>query len=54
MGGTVRMDDKLNIGQGFKGKTGKGIGIGSCAQGFKKCVKGCPPKATDIIKALRN
>ena len=58
LGGRVRADKttgdgKINIGQGFKGKTGKGIGIGSCTQGFSKCVKGCPPKATDIIDVLK-
>jgi ferredoxin len=52
VGGRARKDEKLHIGQGFKGKSGKGIGIGTCAQGFSKCVKGCPPKATDIIKVL--
>jgi len=50
--GRARMSEKLHIGQGFKGKTGKGIGIGNCAQGFIKNVKGCPPKATDIIDTL--
>ncbi|MCL2078726.1 MAG: DUF362 domain-containing protein [Oscillospiraceae bacterium] len=43
---------KLCIGQGFKGKTGAGIGIGSCTSGFERCIKGCPPKSTDIIKGL--
>jgi len=46
-------DGKVLIGQGFKGKTGKGFGVGICTQGFSTCVKGCPPKATDIIEALR-
>jgi len=53
LGGRVRPDGKIHIGQGFKGKTGKGTGIGICTQGFTNCVKGCPPKATDIIDALR-
>ena len=44
---------KIHIGQGYKGKTGAGIGIGACARGFVKTVPGCPPKATDIIDALR-
>jgi len=43
---------KISIGQGFKSKTGDGIGIGSCARGFAKHVPGCPPKATDIIRIL--
>ena len=53
LGGRVKTDGKIHIGQGFKGKTGKGLGIGICTQGFSECVKGCPPKATDIIKVLR-
>jgi len=56
VGGRKRLDGadgKIHIGQGFKGKTGKGLGIGVCTQGFSKCVRGCPPKATEIIKALR-
>ncbi|MCL2663577.1 MAG: DUF362 domain-containing protein [Oscillospiraceae bacterium] len=52
MGGIARLDEKIHIGQGFKGKEGKGIGIGACASGFTKNVKGCPPKATEIIEAL--
>jgi len=53
LGGRKRPDGKIHIGQGFKGKQGKGLGVGVCTQGFSKCVKGCPPKATDIIEALR-
>ena len=52
LGGKARFDGKLHIGQGFRGKTGKGIGIGVCTSGFKNCISGCPPKATEIIKAL--
>ena len=52
LGGRIRADGKLHIGQGFRGKTGKGVGIGSCASGFEKCVMGCPPKATDIVNVL--
>ncbi len=44
--------EKIHIGQGFKGKTGEGVGVGNCARGFKTCVHGCPPKATDIVGAL--
>ena len=50
--GRARAEGKIHIGQGFKGKTGKGFGIGACTQGFSKCVQGCPPKATDIIDAI--
>jgi len=53
LGSRVRIDGKVHIGQGFKGKSGTGFGVGVCTQGFSKCVPGCPPKATEIIKALR-
>jgi len=53
LGNRQRFDGKFHIGQGFKGKTGKGIGIGTCTQGFSTCIKGCPPKAADIVDALR-
>jgi uncharacterized protein (DUF362 family) len=45
---------KIHIGQGFKGKTGDGVGIGRCAAGVAKYVHGCPPKATDIIELLKH
>ncbi|MCL2152848.1 MAG: DUF362 domain-containing protein [Oscillospiraceae bacterium] len=47
-----RVEGKIHIGQGYKGKSGDGIGIGNCAMGFDICVPGCPPKATDIVAAL--
>ena len=53
LGGRVQSGGKICIGQGFKGKSGNGLGIGVCTQGFSKHVAGCPPKATDIIKALK-
>jgi uncharacterized protein (DUF362 family) len=46
-------DNRIHIGQGFKGKSGNGIGIGNCARGFSRSVHGCPPKATDIIEFLK-
>ena len=53
LGGKVNETEKIHIGQGFKNKSGEGIGIGNCAKGFTKCVTGCPPKATDVIDALK-
>jgi len=43
---------KIRIGQGFRGKSGKGPGIGDCARGFPPCAPGCPPKALDILPLL--
>ena len=40
------------IGQGWKGKTPGGIGVGECCRGAKKYVPGCPPTAADIVKTL--
>lgn len=47
-----RLKEKLYIGQNFKNKRHNGIGIGACTSGFDKCVKGCPPKARDIVEFL--
>jgi len=49
--GTFPRGKKICIGQGFKGKSGD-FGIGNCTQGFKTHVKGCPPKAVDILGML--
>lgn len=49
-----RLKEKLYIGQNFKNARHDGIGIGTCASGFDKCVKGCPPKARDIVKYLES
>jgi len=53
LGGKPRTGGKIHIGQGFKGKSGSGAGIGNCACGFELLVPGCPPKATDIMATLR-
>jgi len=53
LGGNTRAGGKISIGQGFKGKSSPGAGIGDCTRGFAKCVPGCPPRATEIIKALK-
>ena len=43
---------KISIGQGFKGIKDIGTGVGDCTRGFSSCIRGCPPKAIDIINAL--
>lgn len=48
-----RLKEKVYIGQGFKGQADEGIGIGVCTAGFTHCVKGCPPKAKDILHFLK-
>lgn len=47
-----KIDEKIHIGQGYKGKKGEGIGIGICTKGFEISLPGCPPKAKDIIDFL--
>jgi len=51
--GGGRAAGKIHIGQGFKSKSGAGIGVGNCACGFEKHIPGCPPKATDIAEGLK-
>lgn len=41
----------VSIGQGYKGQKGS-IGVGQCTSCFTKSLKGCPPKATDIVDFL--
>lgn len=41
----------LAIGQGHKGKKGE-IGVGRCTACFAKSLKGCPPKAVDMVEFL--
>jgi uncharacterized protein (DUF362 family) len=42
----------IAIGQGWKGKAFDGLGIGSCCNGARKQVKGCPPTAEAIASAI--
>ena len=53
LSGNPRTNGKIHIGQGFVGKSGTGFGVGNCTRGYAECVPGCPPKATDILEALR-
>jgi len=53
-GGLIK-GKKICIGQGFKEKgesSADCLGIGNCAKNFKTWVKGCPPKAVDILGQL--
>lgn len=53
MGMLKRIKEPICIGQGYKGQTGN-IGVGSCTCEFAKSLKGCPPKATDIVDFILN
>lgn len=44
--------EKICIGQGYKGKTGK-LGIGNCTKNFDHSLKGCPPTEKEIYEFLK-
>ena len=46
-----RLKNKICIGQGYKGQTGK-LGVGNCTCLFEHYVKGCPPKADEVLDFL--
>ncbi len=45
--------EKIAIGQGYRGKTGR-LGVGQCTKGFDCSLAGCPPRAADILKFLED
>lgn len=46
--------EKIKIGQGYRNKVLEGIGVGNCTSGCERYVKGCPPKASDIVMTIRS
>lgn len=48
-----KLDTRICIGQGFRGKTGE-LGIGQCTSHFRCHLKGCPPTDTEIYEFLKN
>lgn len=52
-GALDRAPAPLHVGQGFKGVSGEGYGIGACARGFPRHLGGCPPSAAAILEFLR-
>lgn len=46
-------ENKIKIGQGFRGEKGGGIGIGHCTRGLACALPGCPPTAREIRVFLR-
>lgn len=42
----------IKIGQGFRGVTGEGLGVGVCTRGLASSVHGCPPTARAIKEFL--
>jgi len=47
-----RLHDRIAIGQGHQGETGK-LGIGKCTRGYDCCIMGCPPDEEKIYRELR-
>ena len=45
------LEEKICIGQGFRGKTGK-LGVGDCTSDFECSIEGCPPSSDRIYEAL--
>lgn len=48
-----KLDSKISIGQGFRGKSGR-LGIGNCTRNFSCHLKGCPPTEEEIYQFLKN
>lgn len=44
------LTERVKIGQGFRGQTLPGLGVGTCASGCARSVPGCPPTAQAIRK----
>ena len=49
----LRVRGEIAIGQGYRGKAVKGLGIGNCCAGADQCAGGCPPTAADVLNLLR-
>ncbi len=47
-----KLDTKICIGQGYRGKTGK-LGVGACTCKFEHNVSGCPPTENQIYDFLK-
>ncbi len=47
-----KITDRISIGQGHRGRSGK-LGVGNCTAGFDICIKGCPPEEEDIYRQLK-
>ena len=48
-----KLEGKIAIGQGFRGKTGA-CGVGNCTKGFDFNIPGCPPEEAEIYKGLKD
>jgi uncharacterized protein (DUF362 family) len=49
----ARLPGTVCVGQGFRGSSCDGVGIGVCTRGFRRTVPGCPPTAGAVLEFLR-
>ena len=47
-----KLQDRIGIGQGMQGKTGR-LGIGRCTKDFEYSIMGCPPEPEKIYEGLK-
>lgn len=47
-----KLEEKICIGQGFRGRTGN-LGVGHCTRKFDHHLEGCPPTETQIYEFLK-
>ena len=47
-----KLDTKIGIGQGMRGKSGR-LGVGRCTKDFDVCIMGCPPDEEKIYSELK-
>lgn len=47
-----KLDEKIAIGQGYRGRRGK-LGVGNCTSRFEYWAKGCPPTEKEIYDFLK-
>ena len=48
-----KLDEKICMGQGFRGKTGN-LGIGNCTRKFAHTLEGCPPMPDEMYRFLKD
>ena len=47
-----RLEEKICIGQGYRGQAGE-LGIGNCTRGFRCSLEGCPPTEGAVYEFLK-
>ena len=47
-----KLNEKICIGQGYQGKSGK-LGVGACTKNFENSIPGCPPDGDTIYNYLK-